>query len=156
MIEIFESTTPEVLTEAVTTTVVDAQPVIAVVETTVAGPDLLTETFKTDVVVDQQADAVVATEVDTYVLETAEQGPPGPAGGVTPSYPGKTLVWASGVLSEVLLYLDAAKTSLAERRVLNRSGGVLTSIQYFSGAGALTATRNLSYTSGQLTGVTQS
>ena len=71
------------------------------------------------------------------------------------NFHGKTLVWAQGVLSEVLLYLDAAKTQLAERRVLNRTGSTLTSIDFFDGAGAPTKTRTLSYSSGALTGVTE-
>lgn len=70
-------------------------------------------------------------------------------------YLGKTLTWAQGLLTEVLLYLDAAKTQLAERRVLNRTGGTLTSIDFFDGAGTLTKTRTLGYSSGVLTSVTE-
>ncbi len=78
------------------------------------------------------------------------QGPPG-----APTYPGKTLIWASGILTEVLLYLDAAKTQLAEHRILNRTSGILTSINFFDGDGAATKTRTLGYTSGALTSVTE-
>lgn len=76
-------------------------------------------------------------------------------GGAAPVYLGKTLVWDQGVLSEVLFYLDAAKTQLAERRVLHRSGGLLTSIAFLDGGGDLTKTRTLSYSSGVLTSVTE-
>lgn len=74
---------------------------------------------------------------------------------VVTNYPGKTLVWAAGILTEVLLYLDAAKTQLAEHRVLNRTTGVLTSINFFDGAGTPVKTRTLSYSSGVLTSVTE-
>lgn len=89
------------------------------------------------------------------VLEIAQQGPPGPRGDAASTYPGKTLVWAQGVLSEVLLYLDEAKTQLAERRVLTYTGGVLASIAFYDEDGTLTKTRTLGYSSGVLTGVTE-
>lgn len=58
-----------------------------------------------------------------------------------------------GVVTEVLLYSDAAKTTLVERRVLNRVAGVLTTIQFYDGVGTLTKTRTLTYTSGLVTSV---
>jgi hypothetical protein len=156
VIEVVQSAIPETLAEGVINTIVESSTEALVIETTSSGPDILAETFTTDIVVDLQAQQLVATEIDTNLVETAEQGPPGPRGSAAASYPGKTLVWATGVLQEVLLYLDAAKTQLAERRVLNRTGSVLESIQYFSGAGTLTSTRTLTYTTGVLTGVTES
>lgn len=106
-------------------------------------------------------------ETDTghaEILEIAQQGPigppgpagaTGPAGEAAPAYPGKTLVWSMGKLAEVLLYADAAKTQLAERRVLTYTGDVLTSIAFYSGDGTLTKTRTLGYSSGVLTNVTE-
>ena len=70
-------------------------------------------------------------------------------------YPGKTLVWDQGNLSEVLFYSDAGKTQLAERRTLNRTSGVLTSIAIYDGSGTLIKTRTLGYSSGVLTSVTE-
>ena len=120
-----------------------------------------------EVLVDYDATYEVV-EVDTThaeVLELAQQGPAGPAGATGPAgpageaastYPGKTLVWAQGKLTEVLLYSDAAKTQLVERRVMTYTGDVLTSIAFYDGDGTLTKTRTLGYGSGVLTGVTES
>lgn len=90
---------------------------------------------------------VVVTELSEFM-----RGPPGPAAA---SYPGKTMVWNQGVLSEVRLYDDAEQTQLAERRVLTYTGDVLTSIAFYSGDGTLTKTRTLGYSSGVLTSVTE-
>ena len=70
-------------------------------------------------------------------------------------YPGKTLVWDQGNLSEVLFYSDAGKNKLAERRVLTHEGGKLTSIAFFDGSANLTKTRTLEYSGDVLIGVTE-
>lgn len=155
MTEIIESGIPELLTEQVLTTIVEAATEPLVVETTSSGPDILADVLATDVIIDLQASEIVATEIETFVLEAAEQGPPGPPGGISVSYPGKTLVWSAGVLTEVLLYADAAKTTLAERRVLNRTGNVLTSVEYRDAGGALLRTRQLTYSGADLVSVTE-
>lgn len=64
----------------------------------------------------------------------------------------KTLVYTGGVLAEVLSYSDAAKIMLTERRVLNYVGGVLTTVSFHDGVGALIKTRTLTYASGALSG----
>ena len=115
--------------------------------TVAADPELLTvETISYEVL---QLDEV------HELLEIAEQGPPGPPGPTAASYPGKTLVYSQGVLTEVRLYSDAAKTQLAERRVLTYTGDVLTSIAFYDVNGTLTKTRTLGYSSGVLTSVTE-
>ena len=86
MIEVIESTVPEVLSEAVVNTIVESSADSLVIETTSSGPDILAETFTTDVVIDLQTSLVVATEIDTAVVETAEQGPPGSGGGAVSEY----------------------------------------------------------------------
>lgn len=172
MTEVVESSVPEVLVDTTVgttvihgtdTTVVDTAAVVTVVDTGTeatitdasSASTVVTDSTTTEVVTDAVTQTVIVTEPDTQLVEIAEQGPAGPPGPMAGSYPGKTLVWAQGVLSEVLLYLDAAKTQLAERRVLNRTGSTLTSIDFFDGAGAPTKTRTLSYSSGALTGVTE-
>lgn len=84
---------------------------------------------------------------------TGATGPTGPTGPPPPSYPGKTITVAGGVVTDVYLYSDAAKTILAEHRVLNRTADVLTTIQFYNGAATLVKTRTLTYTSGLVTGV---
>jgi len=172
VLEIIESSVPEVLVDATTgttvvhgadTTVTDTAPVVTVVETettttvteTAPGTTVVADDSTATVITDVQTQSLVALEVATQIVETAEQGPPGPPGPMAGSYPGKTLVWAQGVLSEVLLYLDAAKTQLAERRILNRTGQTLTSVVFRDGNDAITKTRTLGYTSGVLTSVTE-
>ena len=157
MIEVVESSVPEVLSEDSIETVIESVASASVVETTSSGPDILAETVTSEIITDIQAQTVVATEIDTYILETAEQGPPGPAGpsGSADAYPGKTLVYSGGVLTEVLLYSDAAKTTLAQRRVLNRTGATLNSVTYYNGAGTLTKTRTFNYTGADLTSVVE-
>lgn len=167
MTEVVESSVPEVLVaqtvgttvvHGADTTVIDTAAVVTVIEAetetvvTESVPDttVIIDAAPVEVITDVQTYTLVVLEPDVQLIETAEQGPPGPMAG---SYPGKTLVWAQGVLSEVLLYLDAAKTQLAERRVLNRTGSTLTSIDFFDGAGAPTKTRTLGYSSGVLTSV---
>lgn len=102
---------------------------------------------------DATYEVVEVDTVHTEVLELAQQGPPGPHGETAASYPGKTLVWSQGRLQEVLLYADAAKTQLAERRVLNRTGSSLTSIVYRDANDTIVKTRTLGYSSGVLTSV---
>jgi len=170
--DVVESSVPEVLIDATVgitiiresdITVVDTAAVVTVVDTETAATitddspasTVITDSTVTEVITDLVTQTIVVTAPDTQLIETAEQGPAGPPGPMAGNYPGKTLVWAQGVLSEVLLYLDAAKTQLAERRVLNRTGQTLTSIDFFDGAGAQTKTRTLAYSSGVLTGVTE-
>lgn len=86
------------------------------------------------------------------LLETAEQGPPGPSGSGV-EYPGKTLTYTGSLLTEVRSYLDAAKTTLAERRVLAYVGSVLSTVQFFDGVGTLIKTRTLTYSGSNLVGV---
>ena len=155
MIEVVESAIPEVLTEAGIVTIVESVAETFVVETTSSGPDILLESFLTDVVLDTQVQEVVATEIDTQVVESSSQGPAGPAGPVSiqASYLGRTLVYTLDALTEVRLYVDAAKTQLAERKVMAYSLGKLATIQFFDGAGALSKTRTLGYSAGVLTSV---
>jgi hypothetical protein len=165
--EVVELSVPEVLVaqtvgttvvHGADTTVIDTAAVVTVIEAetetvvTESVPDttVIIDAAPVEVITDVQTYTLVVLEPDVQLIETAEQGPPGPRAG---SYPGKTLVWAQGNLSEVLLYDDAAKTQLAERRILNRTGGTLTSIDFFDGDGALVKTRTLGYSSGVLTSV---
>lgn len=97
------------------------------------------------------------THLTTLTVGQGPRGPVGPQGpGAAPNYLGRTLNYTSEILTEVLLYLDAEKTDLGERRVLQYTGEELTSIQYFNGVGTLLFTRLLIYTNGVLTGVTDS
>jgi len=81
------------------------------------------------------------------------RGPSGPVGlpgadgtpGDTASLPAKTLTYSAGVLSEVLLFADAGKTVLAERRTMIYDAGRLVEIQYRDAADALIKAKNLSY-----------
>ena len=150
-IEVVQSTVPEVLLGDTQQTVVVAD--VAVETITVDGDEILTEALSVDTIVDSVVSTVYIPEVETQIVETSEQGPAGPPGSGV-SYPGRTLTYTGITLTEVLLYLDAAKTQLAERRVLAYSGSVLNTISFYNGAGALTKTRTLSYSSGVLTGVT--
>lgn len=144
--------------------VVDTETSSELVIDTQTNQELLVDHDAThEVLVDHDATYEVV-EVDTThteVLEISQQGPAGPAGATgpagpaAPTYPGKTLVWSQGKLSEVRLYSDAAKTQLAERRVMAYTGDALTSINFYDGDGALTKTRTLGYGSGVLTGVTE-
>ncbi len=61
-------------------------------------------------------------------LDVLLSGPP--KNGVTVSY-------ADGMVSEVLLYADSAKTDLYRRYVMNRTGGQITSIEVRDDASAL-------------------
>ena len=156
MIEVVESSAPEILSEDSIDTVVESTASTSVVETTSSGPDILAETVTTDTVTDIDSQLVVDAEIETYLIESGEQGPPGPpgpSGDPSLNYLGKTLVYATGVLTQVLLYSDVAKTVLAVRKVLNRTVGVLTSISYFDGAGVLTKTRTFTYSGADLTSV---
>lgn len=102
-----------------------------------------------EVVTESAVETVVEVEPQVLIVEAAEQGPPGPA---HVEYPGKTITYAAGLATEVRSYLDAAKTILAERRVLSYAGSLLSSIQFFNGAGSLVKTRTLSYSGGVLSG----
>ena len=147
--------------------VVDTETSSELVIDTQTSQELLVDHDATyETVVDHDATYEVV-EVDpghVEVLEVAQQGPVGPPGpvGVTgpageaaPTYPGKTLVWSMGKLAEVRLYSDAAKTQLAERRVMAYTGDVLASIAFFDGDGVQTKNRTLGYGSGVLTSVTE-
>jgi hypothetical protein len=151
-IEVVQSTVPEVLLDDATQTVVVADVIVETI--TVDGDEVLTETTSVETVIDSIVSTVYVPEVETQVIETSEQGPAGPPGnGVT--YPGRTLTYSLGLLTGVWLYLDAAKTQLAERRILAYTlGGQLTNIAFYDGAGALTKTRTLTYSGGVLTSIT--
>lgn len=153
MIEVIESPIPEILAESVVSTVVDHVDQALVLEITSAGADILTETAAVDVITDVQTQSVVQTEIETMLLEAAEQGPPGPSGPAATVRPGKTLVWTFGVLTGVLMYSDAAKTALVERRELDYSAGKLSTVRIYSGGGALLSTQTMVYSGGVLTGV---
>lgn len=154
MITLTESSTPEVIidqsTDVLLETVVAAGSVIA---TAADAVDIITETVTTEIVTTATpADTIVGTEEVGFVVETpaaqGPMGPMGPSGGA--AYPGKDLTYTGNQLTEVRFYLDAAKTILAERRVLSYAGSVLSTIQFFDGAGALTKTRTLTYSGGVL------
>lgn len=149
MTTVVESTVPEILVEDAEGFVVETEESAFVIETTSSGPDVVVETVVTEVVTESAVETVIDIEPQVLVLETAEQGPPGPA---RVEYPGKTITYASGLVTEVRSYLDAAKTILAERRVLSYAGSILSSIQFFNGSGSLTKTRTLSYSGGVLSG----
>lgn len=151
-----------------TDTLIERDVSYEVVVDTETSSDLVIDTQTSqELLVDHDATYETLTDYDaTYevvetdtghaeILEIAQQGPPGPPGGAAASHPGKTLVRALGKLTEVLLYSDAAKTQLAERRVLTYTGDVLTSIAFYDGNGTLTKTRTLGYSSGVLTSVTE-
>lgn len=157
MITISESSTPEVIiaqsTDVLLETVVAPGSVIA---TAADAVDIITETVTTEIVTTADpGDTITGTEEVGFVVETpaaqGPMGPRGPSGGA--AYPGKTLISSGGLLTEVRFYSDAAKTTLAERRVLAYDGGVLSIIQFFDGAGALTKTRILTYSGGVLVSV---
>lgn len=149
MTTVVESTVPEILVEDAEGFVVETVESVFVIETAPSGPDILAETLVTEVVTESSTETVYVVEPQTVLIETAEQGPPGPA---HVEYPGKTITYTSGLVTEVRSYLDAAKTILAERRVLSYAGSILTSIQFFNGSGSLTKTRTLSYSGGVLSG----
>ena len=70
------------------------------------------------------------------------------------TYPAKRLSYTDGDISEIRLYSDPAATQLAERRTITRTGGQVTSIGYFDGAGTLLHTRTFSYSpDGSLSGL---
>ena len=74
-------------------------------------------------------------------------------GAAEKNHPAKRFAYTDGEISEIRLYADPAATQLAERRVITRTDGVVTSIDYFDGAGTLLHTRTLVYADGVLTGV---
>ena len=162
MITISESSTPEVIitqsTDVLLETVVAPA---SVIETAADSVVIVAETATTEVVTTSDpGDTIVEVEEVPVVIETpAEQGPQGvigltgPPGPAAASYPGKTLNYTAGVLTDVYLYSDAAKTTLVEHRVLIRVAGVLTSIEFYDGTATLVKTRTLTYTTGLLTGV---
>ena len=99
------------------------------------------------------SDHIVIVERDSIeVIESASVFDFG--GDTAPTYPARHLLYTSGQLAEVLVYSDPAATQLAERRVITRTDGVVTSIDYFDGAGTLLHTRTFAYSpDGVLTGV---
>ncbi len=159
MITISESSTPEVIISQSTDVLLETVVAPAsVIETAADSVVIVAETATTEVVTTSDpGDTIVEVEEVPVVIETpAEQGPRGPAGPTGPAtaeYPGKTLGYTAGVLTDVYLYSDAAKTTLVERRVLIRVAGVLTSIEFYDGTATLVKTRTLTYTTGLLTGV---
>ena len=156
MTSVVESTVTEVLIEEAQGLVIEATESTLVVEV-VEGEEVLTETPVTETVTEATIETLYVVEPEIVMLDIGEQGPAGPAGpSGGASYPGKTLVWASGKLTEVLMYSDATKTTLVERRVLNRIGSVLTSISFYDGLGTLVKTRTLAYSGGLLIGYTES
>lgn len=168
MTEVVETSTTDLLSEqalASTVTSVADVSTVEVVESvstvTAEGSDIVVVTAdatasvidvsgETTVITDTASDVVYGAETEIQILEVAEQGPAGPAGA---EYPGKTLTYTGSLLTEVRSYLDAAKTTLAERRVLAYVGSVLSTIQFFNGSGALQKTRTLTYSGGVLVGV---
>jgi len=132
-----------------------SQPTVVRVASTGATTSLMSSSAPVIAVhVEQSVTALRVTPTPVTLLTAELMAPPG-APSTPTRYLGKTLVWAQGVLSEVLLYLDAAKTQLAERRILNRTGQTLTSIVFRDGDDTITKTRTLGYTSGVLTSVTE-
>lgn len=89
------------------------------------------------------------------VVVAAGNNPPTDPPSSGAGYPGKTLVWSQGILAEVLLYSDAEKTQLAERRILDYASGLLASVRYFDASGVQTKARTLGYAGGVLTSVTE-
>lgn len=156
MTNLVESTLTEVLIEQAQGLVIESAETTLIVETTASGPDILAEVLVTETVTEATTETVYVVDPETFLLEIGEQGPAGPQGpsGTGTSYPGKTLTYSGGKLTEVLSYSDAAKTVLVERRVLNYTGSDLTTIQFYDGAGALTKTRTLAYSGGVLSGIT--
>jgi hypothetical protein len=67
---------------------------------------------------------------------------------------GVTVNYTDGMVSEVLLYTDSAKTDLYRRYVMNRTGGQVTSVEVRDDASSLLETVNLAYTGSQITGAT--
>lgn len=156
MTNLVESTLTEVLIEQAQGLVIESAETTLIVETTASGPDILAEVLVTETVIGATTETVYVVDPETFLLEIGEQGPAGPQGpsGTGTSYPGKTLTYSGGKLTEVLSYSDAAKTVLVERRVLSYTGSDLTTIQFYDGAGALTKTRTLAYSGGVLSGIT--
>lgn len=174
MTDVVTSTETEVLTEvSAAFTIEVAQDAVSVVTETSDGtieiqdgdPTILvttsddtvvSETPTAEVITSAEIETVYAVEPVVTLIEAAEQGPRGPAGPTGPAtaeYPGKTLGYTVGVLTDVYLYSDVAKTDLVEHRVLIRVAGVLTSIEFYDGTATLVKTRTLTYTTGLLTGV---
>jgi hypothetical protein len=151
-----ESTVTEVLIEAADGLVIESVSETLVVETTANGPDILAEVTSTETVTEAATETVYAVVPETFLIDVGEQGPAGiqgPAGGAV--YPGKTITYTGSLVTEVRSYLDAAKTMLAERRVLAYVGSVLSSIQFFNGIGNLMKTRTLNYSGSALIGYTE-
>lgn len=168
MTEIVGSTTPELLVEASEGAALECAGAVSVIEyappdtsvlvdaltesmvVTTSSTDILVETTNTEIVADRTSETVYVLDPQTVLVDVGEQGPPGPPGAV--GAVAKTLVYTGGVLAEVLSYSDAAKSMLTERRVLNYVGGVLTTVSFHDGVGALIKTRTLTYASGALSG----
>ena len=93
---------------------------------------------------------VIVSEGNTEVVDTCSVLMFGVA---DKTYPAKRFAYTAGEISEIRLYSDAAATQLAERRVIARVNGQVTSIGYFDAADALLHTRTFAYVDGALTGV---
>jgi hypothetical protein len=154
---VVESTLVEVLVEQAAGVVVTSEPVGYVVETTASGPDILAEVTTTETLTDTLTETVYIVEPEIVLLDVGEQGPTGPqgppgVGGTATSYPGRTIIYTDGVVSEVLSYLDYARTMLAERRLLHYEFGLVDIIYFYDGDGNLMKTRYPTYSSGILIG----
>lgn len=138
------------------TTVTETEEVTLIVEPSASDTAILAETTVTETLTESLVETLYAIEPETFLLDVGAQGPAGPQGpsGTSESYPGKTLLYSAGRVSEVLSYSDAGKTTLVERRVLNYTGNTLTMIQFYDGIGSLTKTRTLTYALGVVSGYT--
>jgi hypothetical protein len=146
---------PEVI-ETTGGQIIEGISVTEVFEVTTSGPDVLTETLTdTQVVITDQTSIVTEQWVTAEIIESAAQGPRGPIGAASTSYPAKRLIYTDGVLTEVRLYSDSAATTLAETRTILRLGAVVNEIRFYDSLGVLTKTRTFEYNlDGALTGVT--
>lgn len=86
MIEVIDVSTPEVVAETVTTTVVYPSVETQVIEPGPSDAAVLTETPTTTIVLDRQAQEVLTEQSETIILEVAAQGPPGSGGSGASEY----------------------------------------------------------------------
>jgi len=154
-IEVFTTAIPELIEGVSVPEIVETLADSQIYEATPAGVDVVVDTETlTQTVVIEVPGVTVDRWVEATIVESAVQGPPGPPGASGASYPAKHLTYTDGEVSEVRLFSDAAATQLAERRVIARSGGNVTGITYFDGAGALLHTRTFTYSpDGALSGI---
>ena len=100
----------------------------------------------------QATTTVVNPPSTTNTVIQVGQGPSGPSALGVPIL-GQTLVMAGPVLDSVLLYSDAEKTTLVERRKLYYSiEGRLSWVESLDSVGALVSTKTLQYVDGTLVG----